>query len=137
VSIGWGKVGSRLLAVSLSRGRFADLVHQAYYSDEPNRIRSGATTGQLWRFIREMGPGSLVLIPHWSELHVARVTGEVTHDPQAEHWAFRRPADWMTGPHGVPREGASDVLRRRARTQITCLDISDLASDIEGLVPRR
>lgn len=137
VSIGWGKVGPRLLDMSLTRDRFARIVHDAYYADEPDRIRSGATTGQLWRFIREMNLGSLVLVPHQGELHVARVTGDVTYDVRAEHWAYRRPAEWLTGRHGIPRQDASDDVRRRARTRVTCLDISDVADEVLALVPDR
>ena len=136
ISIGWGKVGAGVLDESLDRSAFAQLVHDTYYSHEENRLRSGQTTGQLWRFIRTMRKGDLVLVPHWAELHVARVTGDPTHDPSrgAEHWAYQRTANWLTGPRGVPRDQASQELRARARTQRTCLDISDLAVDVADLL---
>ena len=136
VSIGWGKVGRDLLSEYLDRRAFSRLVHDTYHSGDADRIRSGNAAGQLWRFLREMRPGDLVLATHWGRLHVAKVIGPPTHDPStsAEHWAYQRPVDWLTGSDGVLRDSASDTLRRRMRSRMTCIDISDLEADVRRLV---
>src|SRR4051794_10468147 len=90
ISVGWGKCGQRLLDPRLDRSAFADHVYRTYYSTDEHRISSGITTGQLWRFIRVMSAGDLVVVPEWVTLHIAEVVGEVTYDPNNEHWAYRR-----------------------------------------------
>ena len=135
ITTGWGKVGPGLLDHGLDRRSFSLLVHATYFGEERDRVRSGNAAGQLWRFIREMDDGALVLATHWSRLHIARVLGPPMHDPsgEAEHWAYQRPVEWLTGPAGVDRASASEALRRRMRTRMTCIDISDLASDVAAL----
>jgi hypothetical protein len=83
-----------------------------------------------------MRPGDLVVATHWGQLHVAKIAGPATHDPapEAEHWAYQHRVEWFTGQDGVPRSASSEDLRRRMRTRMTCIDISDLAADVQQLV---
>ncbi len=137
VSTGWGKVGPGLLEESLSRDEFRKVVHASeYYRDDPNRKRSGGAAGQLWRFIREMREGDLVVVPRGDALHVAKVVGPPLHvaASSAEHWAHRRAVEWLTGPEGVPRSEATRRLRTRLRGQMSCMGASDLIEDVRQLV---
>lgn len=136
ISIGWGKVGPGLLDPGLSRSEVSDIVARSvYYRAQANRRSAGNAAGQLWRFNREMRNGALVVVPHGDVLHVARVIGSPRYvvEPAAEHWAYRRPVEWLTGPEGVARSDASSALRTRLRGQITCMSASDLIADIGRL----
>jgi predicted Mrr-cat superfamily restriction endonuclease len=135
ISIGWGRVGEPLLNPRWSRWQFARLVHDAYYSGASNRFGSGNASGQLWRFIRIMTPGDLVLVPHRAELHVARVTGDATYDanPNAEHWAYRRSAAWLTGRSGLVRHRVSEQLQAAARTRLTCIETPGVLRELREI----
>lgn len=37
---------------------------RVYHADEPGYQRAGRNAAQLWRFIREMSEGDLVVVPH-------------------------------------------------------------------------
>ena len=136
VMIGWGKVGPRVLDPSVTRRDYTDLIRATYRPDDQDRRRAGSAAGQLWRFVREMRPGDLVVATHWSRLHVARVDGPATFDPApaAEHWAYQRRVKWLTGSDGVGRDTASEALRRRMYTQHTLVEMTDLLADAEALL---
>lgn len=104
LTIGWGKADG-LMDPGLSRERFRDEVIRAYYSGATDLRAAGTSNGQLWRFIREMSAGDLVVVPRGDALHFARVVGGASHDPRpdAEHWAFSRPVEWLTRSSGEPR----------------------------------
>jgi len=90
-----------------------DEVIRAYYARAASLYSAGANAGQLWRFLRAMAPGDLVLVPHGATIHVGRIAGDVAYypDPSAEHWAFSRPVEWLTGQAGVPRDSRPPSLR--------------------------
>src|SRR5688500_5840608 len=79
VSVGWGKAEG-LTDPSLTRRQFRDRLVTAYdqYAD---LRRAGGAAGQVWRFIRVMAIGDLVLVPHGDMIHLARITGPATYDP--------------------------------------------------------
>lgn len=133
IGIGWGKTGPELLNEALDRFPFAMHVHRTYYPSQANRRRSGQTAGQLWRFIRVMAPGDLVVVPEGDTLHVAEIAGGVTHDSTDEHWAFRRPVRWLTGSAGRWRNDADERIRRSLHSQLTCSDITGLLSRVRDL----
>jgi predicted Mrr-cat superfamily restriction endonuclease len=60
VSVGWGKAEG-LTDPSLTRGQFRDLFVMAYHRDAADLRRAGGAAGQLWRFIRVMEVGDLIL----------------------------------------------------------------------------
>jgi predicted Mrr-cat superfamily restriction endonuclease len=65
--IGWSGAKG-LLDASLTWERFREIGHATYYSSERDYTRAGRAAGSLWRFIREMNDGDLVVVPHGSEL---------------------------------------------------------------------
>lgn len=137
ISIGWGNVGPELLDSAVGRAELARLVHDTYYGRAANRRGSGSATGQLWRFVRVMSPGDLVLVPHWGELHLVRVVGDARHDanPNAEHWAYRRRVDWLTRDRGLNRYQLEELLQAAARTRLTCIEVPHLRGELERVVP--
>ncbi len=136
ITIGWGKADG-LVDPGLSRERFRDEVIRAYYQEATDLRAAGTSNGQLWRFIREMSAGDLVVVPRGDALHFARVIGDVSHDqrPQAEHWAFSRPVEWLTRSDGVPRNLLPDEVLHTLRWQGTCLEITAHRRAITEAVP--
>jgi predicted Mrr-cat superfamily restriction endonuclease len=118
----------------LEYSAFEAIVHETYFPRDDHR-GSGKASGQLWRFIREMEPGSMVLIPHYQFFNIVEITGDVTYSPFTEHWAYRRTAAWWSRPSSVFRRSASAALQVRARTLITCIEATDLLPDILAMVP--
>ena len=133
ISIGWGKCGRELLDFKLDRTAFSAHVHRSYYAVDANRIASGKTSGQLWRFIRVMSLGDLVVVPHGDRLHIAEVAGDAFYDPTPEHWAYRRTVKWLTGAAGRRRMDAADRLRSTLRQQLTCSEITHVLAEVREL----
>lgn len=134
ISIGWGKCGAELLDPKLNRWAFASHVHRTYNAADRNRIASGNSAGQLWRFIRVMFSGDLVVVPLGDRLHVAEVVGEPTYDPSNEHWAYRRSVRWLTGSTGKRRADAGERLRAARRSQMTCSGATQALDDVRQLI---
>jgi len=136
ITIGWGKADG-LVDPGLSRERFRDEVIRAYYQRATDLRAAGTSNGQLWRFIREMSAGDLVVVPRGDALHLARVAGDVSYDqrPEAEHWAFSRPVEWLTRSSGVSRNLLPDEVLHTLRWQGTCLEISAHRRAIMEAVP--
>ncbi len=136
ITIGWGKADG-LTDATLSRTSFREEVVRAYHADDRDRRASGRATGQLWRFLRGMSPGDIVLVPDGLRIHVARITGDPIHDsaPVAEHHAHKRPVEWLTGPTGVARASLPADLRSTLRYQSTCLDVTRHLDTIHDSIP--
>ena len=49
---------------------------------------------------------------------------------------YRRPASWLTPPSGLSRSAVPDVIRRAARPQQTCVEITEVAHQLEELTRR-
>ena len=62
VIIGWAKAEG-LLDPALAWENFREIVRTAY-SGEPGLRKAGAAGGHLWRFIRDMKPRDLVVVPY-------------------------------------------------------------------------
>lgn len=130
--IGWG-MADGLLDASLSWESFREIVRQAYYADEPDQRRAGNAAGHLWRFIREMKPGDLVVVPYGTEFYVAEVTGPATYDPDKvnDRSAYRRRVKWLNNAAPIARQLAKSALISRMKAQGTCADATDLLDEIQ------
>ena len=107
ISIGWARA-DRLTDLTLDYWQFREVLKEAYYADEPGYRDAGGVAGQLWRFIRDMAEGDLVVVPHGGEFFVTKVAGPLTYRPEKaeEHSAFRRRVEWMNGAQPIPRAKA-------------------------------
>lgn len=132
IIIGWAKAEG-LLDTNLSWEQFREIVRDAYYSDEPTLRKPGAAAGHMWRFIRDMKPGDLVVVPWGAEFFVAEITGPATYDPSkiGEDSAYRRGVRWLNGKKPIPRQMARSALLSRMKTQGTCADATDLLDEIK------
>jgi predicted Mrr-cat superfamily restriction endonuclease len=127
-----------LLDPDLEWEEFREVVHQAYYATEETYHRSGRAAGELWRFIRDMRPGDLVVVPYGSDFHIAEIAGAAYFDDARvdSDTAHRRPVRWMTAGRAIPRSQARAALQARMKIYNTSADASDLLSDIAEFVQR-
>ena len=135
IIIGWAWAEG-LLGPALDWPSFREIVRKVYYADDPTLHSAGNAAGHLWRFIREMTPGDLVVVPHWSEFYVAEVTGAATYDAskQEADSAYRRPVKWLNQGKSIPRSHARLALNSRMKIRGTCADASDLVAEIEECI---
>src|ERR1700690_3215832 len=95
VAIGWPAMGD-LAAIPPSRDAFKVAVAKEYPTAKPGAIPNNA--GQLFRFVHEMKPGDIVVYPSKSDrqVHLGRVEGGYTYDPQTEpKYPNRRAVKWL------------------------------------------
>ncbi len=132
IIIGWA-AAEGLLDQSIIRNAFRSIISEAIYSGESNLRKAGAATGHMWRFIREMNEGDLVVVPYSSNFFVARVTGPATFlaEKQAEDTAYRRDVAWLNNKNPIPRSHARSALISRMKTYGTCASATDLLEEIE------
>jgi restriction endonuclease Mrr len=132
VIIGWAEAEG-LLDEALPWERFREIIRGKYYKDETNLRRAGAAGGHMWKFIRDMKPGDLIVVPHWSQFYVAEVVGLPQYDKSkvAEDTAYRRAVRWLNGKQPIARQLARSALLARMKTQGTSADASDLVDEIE------
>lgn len=133
--IGWSDLPA-LLDPHLSWWQFRQIMHDRYYAGATDHRGSGAAGGNMWRFIREMQVGDLVVVPHGWQFYVARVTGPARHDPNKvqEDTAFRRSVEWLNDKKPIPRNQAHVALKSRMKVYNTCADADDLVEEIKSLL---
>ena len=128
--IGWA--APELLNPSLDWKAFREIVRARFYPTEDNLRRAGAAAGHMWRFIREMKTGDLLVTPHGNGFFIGRIAGPAFHLPEKakEDTAYRRKVDWLNNKQPVLRATARAALQSRAKIQGTSADASDLVSEI-------
>ncbi len=131
IIIGWSKAEG-LLNDDLPWALFREIIRDAYYYSEDTLRKAGAAAGHMWRFIREMDIGDLVVVPHCSEFYVAKIEGPAIYDTNkvTDDTAYRRSVKWLNGKKPIPRNLAKSALISRMKTQGTCADATDLLDEI-------
>ncbi len=131
IMIGWAEAIG-LLETSLTWQQFRNVVSTTYYANNPSLHQAGNAAGHLWRFIRDMKAGDLVVVPDASSFYVAEVIGDATFDPSLvnDDSAYRRPVRWLNGERPIPRNLARSALISRMKTQGTSANATDLLDEI-------
>ncbi len=131
IFIGWTEAQG-LLDISLLWDKFREIIRVTYYSEEHNLRKAGAAAGHMWRFIRDMKPEDLVVVPYGSGFFVAKIKGPATFDPAKvdEDSAYRRCVEWLNNKKPISRQLARSALLSRMKTQGTCADATDLLDEI-------
>lgn len=129
--IGWANAEG-LLDPQLDWEKFRNIVSATCYPGEASLRRAGAAAGHVWRFIRDMKRGDLVVVPHGSSFYVAEVAGDASYEQskREDDTAYRRPAVWLNGKQPLPRTLARSALISRMKSYGTCTDASDLVDEI-------
>jgi predicted Mrr-cat superfamily restriction endonuclease len=132
IIIGWANAEG-LLSPNLHWLQFREILHKAYYSSESTQRKAGGAAGHMWRFIRDMKPDDLVVVPYGREFYVAEIMGPATYDPAKVETdsAYRRPVKWLNNKKAIPREMARSALISRMKTQGTSATASDLLDEIK------
>jgi HNH endonuclease len=135
--IGWSEAAGLTLP-GLTREQFRDIIHQTYHRGSTSYIEAGLGAGNMWRFIREMEVGDLVIVPSHSVFYLARVAGTAYYAPDRvqDDTAHRRPVEWLNGGSPISRYSVSPELQSKMRGQLTCLDATDLLPEIAALSAR-
>ena len=134
--IGWG-TAKGLHAPELEWEGFREIIRAAYYADAENLRGAGNAGGHMWRFIRDMQVGDLVVVPDGSEFYVGEVAGRVFYDENVdEDWAYRRPVKWRKDKLPIPRKFAKSALVSRMKTQGTSAYATDLVKEIEDCLEK-
>lgn len=131
--IGWSAAGG-LLDEALSWEEFRAIVHDSVYPADENLRRAGAGAGHMWRFIREMGKGDLVVVPgELKVFYVGEIAGPAWFDENRveEDAAYRRPVKWLNDKRPIPRRIAQAGLISRMKTRGTTASATDLLSEID------
>ena len=131
IIIGWA-LADGLLDPSLSWEEFREIIRKTYYENEENLRKPGGAAGHMWRFIREMSVGDLVVVPYWSDFYVAKVEGSASYDESrtGEDTAYRRDVQWLNDKKPIPRSLARSALVSRMKTQGTCASATDLLQHV-------
>jgi predicted Mrr-cat superfamily restriction endonuclease len=132
VIIGWSKARG-LLDENLSWEEFRGIINDTYYANEENLRRAGSASGHMWRFVREMKVGDLVVVPHSSAFYIAEVAGPAMHDESKaeEDTSYRRNVTWLNNKKSIFRSLAKSALVSRMKTQGTCAYATDLLLQIK------
>ena len=138
IIIGWADTRG-LCNVNLSWEEFREIISLAYYRDEENLRKAGAAAGHMWRFIREMREGDIVVVPYGHDFYVAEVVGPVTYDDEkvGEDTAYRRSVKWLADKNPIPRSLARSALISRMKIQGVCASASDLLEEIKECIRLR
>lgn len=136
--IGWSE-SEGLLNPDLTWREFRQVIHDTHYASKDDYRRSGRAAGEMWRFIREMQPGSLVVVPHGSKFYVAEVAGSAARHPDkvAEDTAHRRPVRWLNDKKPIPRSQVPAGLYARMKIRGTSADASEFVEDIRDVIERQ
>lgn len=132
IIIGWART-PELLKEDLTYGKFRAILSDNYYAEDANLRRAGYAAGTMWRFIREMGIGDLVVVPCPGKFYVAEISGLATHDPSKieDDTAYRREVKWLNDKKPIKRVSARAALISRMKIQGTSARASDLLQEIE------
>lgn len=130
IVIGWAEAEGLLATDEWCQ--FREIVRRAYHANDRDLRRSGAAAGHAWRFLKEMGRGSWVVVPWHNEFLVAEVVGDPTYDPTriTDDSAYTRPVRWLNEGKAIPRAVAHAPLQSRLKTQGTTANASDLTEQI-------
>src|SRR6266542_3556349 len=93
IAVGWQDFGD--LSAHKTREQYRDHYAKVYPQSKLQGVATSA--GQLYRFVREMKVGDLVVYPSRAtrEVHIGRVTGEYQYRPDSHaHYPNQRPVQW-------------------------------------------
>ena len=94
------------------------------YTNLENAQALGNAAGSVWRFLKSIGQGDLLIIPVPGAFYVARVESDPFYELSGAtddlDYAYRRRVVWETSKP-VPRSHASATLRRWMKARQTCV----------------
>ena len=134
--IGWARAKG-LLNPDLDWVSFRQIIHDEYYPDAETFREAGRAAGKMWRFIREMKKGDLVVVPAGPVFYVGEVAcDEAFYDETKteKDSAYRRTVKWLNNGQSIPRAVVDrwSVLAARMKERGTCVRDDNLVDEIEA-----
>jgi predicted Mrr-cat superfamily restriction endonuclease len=137
IIIGWSATEG-LLDQSLSWKAFRKKLNDTHYSKEKNLRRAGAAAGHMWRFIRDMNMGDLVVVPSGPRFYLAEITSDALYLPEhvADDTCYRRNVRWLNNKKAIPRDFAKAALTSRMKVYGTTALATDVLADSRDALAR-
>ncbi len=134
VGIGWSAAG---LDQFQNWEQLKERVRKVYKYESERAL--GNVCGSIWRFMREMNKGDLVVVPLHGKFRVAKLLDDDVFYFEAgrkDDFVWRRHVEWLDDGKAVPRAHASGYLQARMKCQQTCVSATDLLEDIKSALTR-
>ncbi|MEB0222900.1 restriction endonuclease [Pseudomonas sp. 10S4] len=137
VIIGWSATAG-LLDLTLSWKAFRKKLHDTHYAPEKNLRRAGGAAGHMWRFVRDMKMGDLVVVPNGPKFYLAEITSDALYLPEhtGEDTSYRRNVRWLNNKKAIPRDFAKAPLISRMKVYGTTALATDVLDDIRDALAR-
>lgn len=136
IIIGWSEA-SGLLDRDATLHDYRRIINAAHYPDETSLLKAGRASFAMWRFIREMSTGDLVVVPHrGNTFYVARVTGNPIYQASKvpDGTAYRRPVEWLNNKKPWLRSIVPSELMRAMKKRGTCFEATQFLEDIRNCI---
>ncbi len=134
IALGWSPVDD--CSQYQTRKDFRD-AYQSAYPDDTNRRRVAGNAGQLYRFVREMRVGEVVMTPDSParQVLIGKVKGEYLYNPEAvKGFPHLRPVDWC---RTVSRDEMSPRLRQALSADMTVFTAQGFDEEVQRLLQGR
>ncbi|NTG36968.1 hypothetical protein G6K91_22205 [Agrobacterium rhizogenes] len=134
IAIGWSKAEG-LLTPGFSKEDFRKEVAH-HYPDIVERNWVGQDVNHLWRFIREMKNGDIVVIPHDDDVHFVQVTSEAMYfaNQANDDTAIRRDVVPLLGGKPINRASLPSALRKSLGFRNTSKELSAVLDEVLATV---
>jgi hypothetical protein len=134
--IGWSDAEG-LLDPNLDLDGFKRILQRVYHPDGEDRRAVGQNAPHLWRFLREMSEGDLVVVPRRGDAYFARVlSAPPIFDPggRTRQGAYKRSVVWLNHKQPVSIETLDPALRKQIENTLqTSSDASALYDKIAAV----
>jgi hypothetical protein len=134
IAIGWSKAEG-LLTPGFSKEDFRKEVAH-HYPDIVQRNWVGQDVNHLWRFIREMKKGDIVVVPHDDDVHFVQVTSEAMYlaHQANDDTAIRRDVIPLLGGKPISRASLPSALRKALAFRNTSKELSAVLDEVLAIV---
>ena len=116
IIIGWSRTEG-LLDESLSKDEFRSMISNIHYREKKDLRSAGHAAGNMWRFIREMNIGDLVVVPSDSRFYVAKILEPATYEKSKieDDTAYRRKVEWLNDKKPIDYAKAEPGLQEKLK----------------------
>jgi restriction system protein len=132
VAIGWQEMGD---CSDLQTREDFKRVYREAYPEDTSASRIGLQAGQVYRFVREVSEGDIVMTPDspQRELLMGRIAGDYRYDPNAigERYPQVRPVEWV---RRISRDDLTPGLASVVTSWLTIFAVEGWDSEVETLL---
>ncbi len=130
IAIGWSRAHS-LLNPELDKAGFRTEL-DLHYPELAERKRLGRDINHVWRFVREVSIGDVVVVPHGNDVYFLEVTSgpKLLADKTKDDTAIRRDVRVLLSGRPVSRRSLPPELRRALSFRDTSKDLSSVLGGV-------